>query len=337
MAERIRNLLAKADATQDEFPGEAALFREKAEELMARHRVAEEDLIASDATALLPIVKKITITSRSSEFTQSHHSLWYWTAEHCGVQYGARYTRDGIEVTAVGYESDIRYAETLYQNAWLTMSSRLEPKVDPKESDPENIYRLRSAGLARNRVAQLLWDSPMGKDGHADHAKVGRLYAMACAERGEDPAVAGRGLNKEVYRSKYADSFVARYMDRLRASRDAVDSLGALPTLHGRKERVDEAFWAEFPHEHPDRVKERREAAEKAAAEAGDDKKAVKPRKWTMADQRQYERNHLSAAAYAGVSAGRAAADAIELGRGTKKAQRVEPSASASNGIALGN
>lgn len=340
MAERIRALIAKADATQDQFPEEAASYREKAEELQRRYQIEEEDLIAADPASIMPIVKRIIITTRASEFANSHHSLWYWTAEHCGVRYGARWTREGIQVTAVGYESDIRYAESLYQSSWLMMSSRLEPKVDPRESDLENVYRLRSAGLARNRVAQLLWDSPMGKDGHADHAKVGKLYAFACAERGEDPAVAGKGLNKEVFRRKYADSFVARYMDRLRASRDAVDSTGALPAIHGRKERVDEAYWAEFPDEHPDRVKERREAAEKAAAESGDDeKKALKPRKWTMADQRRYEREHLSPAAHAGVQAGRAAADAVELGRGAKKAQRVESGAAApaSKGIALGS
>jgi hypothetical protein len=337
MAERIRALLAKADATQNQFPEEAATYREKAEELQRRYQIAEEDLIAVDPASVKPIVKKIIITSRETEFSAEHHSLWYWTAEHTGVRYGARYVREGIQVIAVGYESDIRYAEGLYQSAWLMMSSRLEPTVDPRESDLENVYRLRSSGMARNRVAQLLWDSPMGKDGHADHAKVGKMYAMACAERGEDPAVAGKGINKEVFRARYAEAFVTRYVNRLRASRDAVDSIAGLPALHGRKERVDEAFWAEFPDEHPDRVKERREAYKKAAAE--EDATAVaKPSRWTKADQARYDRNHNSAAAYAGQSAGRAAADEVELERGTKKAQRVEPGkAPASNGIALGN
>jgi hypothetical protein len=340
IAERIRALIAKADATQDQFPEEAATYREKAEELQRRYQIEEEDLIAADPASVKPIVKKIVITTRDSDFYTDHHSLWYWTAEHTGIRYGARYVREGLQVVAVGYESDIRYAESLYQSAWLMMSSRLEPKVDPRESDLENVYRLRSSGMARNRVAQLLWDSPMGKDGHADHAKVGKLYAFACAERGEDPAVAGKGLNKEVFRARYAEAFVSRYANRLRASRDAVDSLAGLPALHGRKERVDEAFWAEFPDEHPDRIKERREAAAKAAAERKDDEKAVaKPARWTKADEARYNRNHNSAAAYAGQSAGRAAADAVELGRGAKKAQRVEPGAAApdSKGIALGN
>jgi hypothetical protein len=270
-------------------------------------------------------------------FYQKHHSLWYWTAEHCGILSEPRYQNNGdLVVTVVGYDMDIRYAETLYQSAWLMMGAKLEPKVNPQESDLENVYRLRSSGMERNRIAILLW----GDDTHAAHAKVGKLYARACAERGEDPIVAGRGINKDVYRLAYAEGFVNRYQDRLKASRDAVDSIAGLPALPGRFERVQERFWQEYPDQHPDRVRERRAAAAKAAAERGDDdeKKAVKTRAWTKADQARYERRYLSAAAEAGSSAGTAAADTVEIRRGHEKAQRVEPGAApASNGIALGN
>lgn len=325
MAARIRALIAKADSTAEKFPAEAAAFYAKAEELQRRHQIAEEQLIATDATALLPIVRKITIANRfHSDFWQHHYDMWYWTADHCGVLEEVRWIGNGdLIVTVVGYESDVRYAEALYQAAWLMMSSRLEPRVDPKLDDKENVYRLRSSGMARNRVAQLLWDSDLGKAGHADHAKVGKLYAQACAERGEDPAVAGKGLNKEVFRAAYADSFAARYRDRLRESRDAVDSLGGLPELHGRKERVQEKFWEEFPDQHPDRVAERRKAAAKRD-EGKAPAKPSKPRKITKKDIEAHNRRYNSAAAHAGSGAGRAAAEEVGIARGHKTAQRVD-------------
>lgn len=339
LAKRIRALLAKADAT--DFPKEAATYRAKAEELMRRYDIEEEELIAEDATAALPIIRTITISNRNaSEFAHQHWSLWYWTGDHCGVMSDASFIRGGdLVVTVVGYEMDIRYAENLYQSAWLMMGARLEPKVDPKQGEMENVYRLRSAGIARNRVAQLLWDSDLGKAGHADHAKVGRLYAMACAERGEDPAVAGRGMNKAVYREAYADNFVSRYRARLKEARDAVDSLGNLPILYGRIERVKEAYWERFPEQHPDRVAEHRKEAEKRRKELEEasPKKKARERRWTQKDQRDYERRHFSAAAFAGSSAGRAAADTVRIDRGHEKAQRVDAAPERSARIELGN
>lgn len=337
MAAKIRALLAKAEST--EFPEEAASLHAKAEELRRKYQLAEEDLIAEEPSSIAPIVRDIVLTNSRSDFYMDHVGLWHWAAEHVGALFQLTWRGQDIMAIAVGYASDIRLAESLYQNAWIALVDRLEPKVNPKESDLENVYRLRNSGMERNRVAQLLWGSDLGKAGHADHAKVGKLYAFACAERGEQPLVAGKGVNKMVFREQYGQAFVQRFAERLRAARDAVDSIGGALSLHGRAQRVEEAFWVRFPDQHPDA---RKAAAERYAAEraaSGELEKKVKPRNWTKADQKAWERRHHSPAAYAGQAAGTAAADRIELGRGTTKAaKRVAPGEEPKgNGIALGS
>jgi len=335
MAARIRGLLAKAEST--EFPEEAASLHTKAEELRRKYQLAEESLIAQDSSSILPVVRDIKVSTYASQFYQEHLRLWGWACNHFGVLYRSKLVGDDIFVTAVGYASDIRLVEGLYQSAWMTMVGQLEPKVNPDLSDQENVYRLRNSGLERNRIAFLLWGSDLGRAGHSAHARVGKLYAAACRERDEDPIVAGKGINKIVYREKYAEFFGYRFAERLRTARDAVDSQGGALVLKGREDRVKEAFWDRFPDAHPDA---RRVAAERFREDVGNLPKP-KERKWTKADQDAYDRRHNSEAAVRGSAAGRAAADKIQIERTTEPARRVEapyePGSPSGTAIALGN
>lgn len=351
IASQVRRMLAEADALEagdtsiyategasDEAATAARIanLRAMAEKFTRQYRIEEEQLIAEDSFSIVPIVRDIKISTYISDFYQNHWALWAYSCAHVGAMTDDRWAGADLVARVVGYASDIRLAEGLYQTAWMTMVAQLEPKVDPRLSDPENVYRLRNAGFERNRIAKLLWDAPEGKAGHAAHAKVGKLYAMACAERGEEPLVAGKGINKMVYRERYAESFVHRYAARLRAARDAVDSQQGAVALHGREQRVKEAFWAEFPERHPDAQKAARERWEAEQANLP----APKERKLTKEDRRRYERNYRSAAASAGSAAGRAAADKIEIGRTTEPAKRVSQAPerkSSSSAIELGN
>lgn len=351
IASQIRRMLAEADALEsgdtsiyatENAKDEAATaarvanLRAMAEKFMRDYRIEEEQLIAEDSFSITPVVRDITISNYRSDFYMDHLGLWVWTADHSEILFKANWSGYDLVVTAVGYASDIRHAEGLYQAAWLTMVAQLEPKVDTKLSDKENVYRLRSAGMERNKIASMLWNADLGKGGHAAHAKVGKLYAEACAERGERPVAAGKGLNKAVYRESYGDAFVSRFAERLRAARDAADSMGGTVALHGRKERVQEAYWERFPEEHPDARKAAREARE---AQEGNTKaiKKKEPR-WTKKQQADWDRRHNSVAARAGKGAGRIAADKVEIARTTEPTMRVEAEPSPNGrGIALGS
>lgn len=314
---QIRTMLDMADR-ESTPPGEAAAARARAEHLMREYRVEEEQAIAQDPQTLAPITVTIDV-SDSKEFGNSYYSLLHWIADHVGVKvravwaYDEAIRRSVIKATVVGYESDIRMAELLFTNARLAFSDHLEPKPDSTLGDQLNCYRMRRAGMERNKIANILWGSAFD-DGPA-HGKVAKLYKAQCELLGEEPALSGRGVQAKLYREQYATGFVQRMFRRLRDAREGADKIGGLPALHGRQARVDEAFYAIFPDARP---------VPPSTAVARSDKpaKAPKARKWTAADERRYQRGNRPEA-QAARTAGAGAADTVAID-GSEQAGRLD-------------
>lgn len=310
---RISGLLAKADST--EFPEEAAALRAKAEELMARYRIEEEQLI-SETGEILPVFRDVLITEDGSEFKNEHSWLWAAISRHCGIRYLCTWKRvDGRfwwVAETVGYDVDVRLAEMLFNSARLVFGANLEPEYDPSESDAANIYRLRSAGIDRQSIAEKVF----GRKGHQEGLKVGRMYKEECARRGEEPTVSGRNVNAKTYRELFAHNFVTAFSRRLRVARDAADAaVGALVSV-GRAERVEEAFYVRFPHMRPQPEAETVETTTTT-------RKPRKAREITKADRARMDRNYYSPAARAASGAATRAAEQVELQRPTAAAKRA--------------
>jgi hypothetical protein len=316
--DKIGKLLNKAESLGD--TPEAASFRAKAEELMREYRVEQEQVLAEDPTAVEPVLVTMVVCAARSRFLNQYWSLTCHIADHVGIKIKHAFGRDEVtrenmlQAAMVGYEGDIRYAQYLYSAARVVFASKLEPEVDPKLSDAENIYRLRSSGLPRNRVANMLWGASIDSVGAAAHGKVGRIYKEECARRGETPALDGRGINAGTYRTVYARQFCDTFWRRLHEARDAADSIGGTLVLHGRAERVQKSFWGFFPEERP---------SDEPAVRETNPAKARKYRGPSKADRERSYRMHYSASAQAGSAAGRAAASEIQIDRASR-ARRVE-------------
>lgn len=316
MLAKIRALLDKADSTT--FEGEADTYRAKAEDLMQKYRVEEEQAIAADPKSLKPVAHKVDVTD-SAEFGQQYYSMLHWIISHVGGRLRGRWAYDPerkvsvIVATVVAYESDMRMAEILFTNSRMAFSAHLEPKADPRLTDQVNCYLMRRAGMERNRIAHLLWKSP-ANDGTA-HGKVAALYKAECLERGEKPALSGRGVNAKLYRKEYADAFAQRIWERLRRAREGADRIGGLPQLAGREERVNEAFYELFPEERPvpAQAEEKKAVAKPAKAKA--------PR-WTKADEAAYRRRNRPEAR-AARGAGASAAETVAID-GSEPSTRLE-------------
>jgi hypothetical protein len=235
--------------------------------------------------------------------------MFHACANHTGIRARYIYSDGHYVAQAVGYAGDIRYATFIYTSARMTFMEKLEPQFKPELSEDENIYRLRSAGIDRQRIAELVW----GKRGQREGEQVSKIYQKVCAERGEDPKVVGRGVNIKTYRTVYSQQFTATLNRRLREARDGVDTTGGALVLHGRQERVDEAFYERFPEYRP------------STTPQGDHVPTKKSRKkaWTAADEARWQRMNHSPAALAGKDAGAAAASEVEIER-TARAQRIE-------------
>jgi hypothetical protein len=316
----ISALIAHAD-NEGNSEEARATYRAKAENLMREYRIEEENLIATDQFSIMPILVKVDVSSLASHFRHYHDAIWSRVATHCGIRSVLRYDSEkrGYVAQAVGYDADLRYAQFLFQSAKLMMIAKLEPEVDPNLSDKENIYRLRSAGIDRQRIAEMVW----GKQGHQEGLRVGNLYKEACADRGEIAAVSGRTVNAKTYREAYANAFLDQLTHRLWEARNAADSTGGTLDLHGRQERVDEAFYTHFPQYRP------QPRAEETVTEQPKRRgRAVKS--WTQADEARYQRLHNSPAAVRATAAGRQAADAVQITR-TARTGRVDSTSEPSN------
>ena len=333
MMAMVTALLAKADATEEQYPAEAATYRAKAEEIMAKFRIEANDLLAADSSAMEPVWVDFDLLNGHNEFKNHYLRMVREAAKHAQVKY-AHYSDEytgRVRIFACGFEPEIRVFEWILNAARLAFKERLEPDVKPELSDEENIWRLRQAGVTRARVATLLWGSDP-KDGPA-HGKVGRIYKEQCRARGEAPALDGRGLSLDAYRTAYSDHFVRRLSERLADARDGVLSDGGALVLGSHDAKIAETFYARFPEIHPDRIKERREQRERALVEMAEMRRAAglperkerkpRPAKWTQEDERRWQRDHNSAAARAGRAAGESAADEVEIDR-TRRKGRID-------------
>jgi hypothetical protein len=317
-------MLGKVRALLDlaEHPGtpaaEADLARQRADAIMAKYRIDINDLLgqkvlAEGVLAPKPVPFDIKI-ARNGPFVKYYAYLWGSVVTHVGVRskgswsYGEEPTWMG---RGVGFDADVQYAEMLYTAARMAFSERLEPKVNPELSDQENIYRLRSAGIERVRIADIMW----GNTDKVFLGRVGRMYKAECANRGEEPALSGRGVTGAAYREAYAENFVYEFERRLRAARSGGNGVA----LGNREDVLDEAFYDRFPNMRP-----------KAAVEGGEwvDPRAncEKCQKAKNGACREHPwgstrgpkgRDPYSAASMRGAGAGKTAARTVDLGRGS--------------------
>jgi hypothetical protein len=217
------------------------------------------------------------------------------------------WTADGMVLVArgVGFELDVQYAELLFTQARVAFQTKLEPAVNPELSDQVNVYNLRSAGLERVKIADIMW----GNTDKVFLAQVGRLYKAECALRGEEAALSGRGVTGKAYREQYANAFVVKLGYRLQQARSGGNGL----QLGNRERLLTEAFYARFPHMRP-----------KAEVGGGEYKECERCAKAKSGACREHPRgrsyrsgpNLYSAAAVRGRAAGEAAARSVDLGRG---------------------
>lgn len=324
MMSKIQALFAKADRT--EFPEEAAAYYAKAEELMRKYRIDEEQLIATDQFSAVPVMHSMLGFDINSEFYSYYTVTMRYIADHCGIEVVTRYNRGdgedrGMWFDLFGYELDLQLAEFMWSEARLVFGSHLEPTVDPKVGDQVNAYNLRQSGMLRKDIAHKLWR----ENTPANRSRAQRLYLAECKVRGEQPLLTGLGSDAETYRESYAQGFVSRLYDRLKASRDAVDSTGGAMVLHGRADRIKEAKYQAYPRLRP------MPASEIAKLQEERTNLGMKPPKvdgrrktWTQADERAYQRRN-NASAQAGRHAGGVAAGKVQIDRSHTPAQRVDP------------
>jgi uncharacterized protein DUF2786 len=355
-AEMIGKLIAMSE--DDSLPEEARKsYAAKAERLMREYRIDEENVVSSGgAASTLPIAFNITLISGAgrywqSEFQDEYVRIWKEISKHAELKSHVTYQYDdaagtrAVVAVGYGYEIDIRLAQFLWTAAHLAFATRIDTKADKSLSDQENCYYMRGAGMERNDIAEMLWGSAR-TDGKA-HGKVQALYLAECAKRGEEPMVGGRGFVAARYRKHYAEGFTDQFGWRLRDARNAIDAESGALVLKGRKERVEEAYWAAYPDKAPLTPEERAAREAKTAAywaEQEEEERKCKeygpcsraktgqcrkhrPYETTVADRQRWAREVNAPERSAGRRAGAAAASSVDFRRTAGDRQPKAPTA----------
>jgi hypothetical protein len=331
--ERIQKLLnlAEHEGTSAE---EAAASRAMAERMMVKYRIEEEvirqgKIAAGVGDSIKPIKVEFDICDRFSPYATEYRRLFLSIVDHVGnIKFKSVITHPGgtIAITAlmVGFESDIRWAEMLFISLRLQFAETLEPKVDPSLSDMENVYRLRSAGMERNRICYAVWDRQSG----ALEKKVAALYREACEKRGEDATVVGRTVNAKKYRESFAVAYVATIGNRLWAMKSHARANGGTGEIElaGREEEVDEAFWALFPECRPREMSfEPDDEDHITGGPYGNCPKCLSAKSGYCRDHSWLRPTASKATTQStlGLRAGRASANSADLGDGPKTTERL--------------
>lgn len=266
--DKVRKMMALADDPRTP-EHEADNARQRAEQFMMDYRIAEEDLKATGAApSMKPMTRVWQAWPGGSPFHTTYSTILSYVIHHAGVRCVADRQRseDGswwYVARTVGFESDLRYAEMLYQAARIAFASRMEPKHDERLSDEDNVFAMRNAGIERVRIAVLMgwaqpsdignnkWDPAAERRLAAGAARATRVYKVACRTRGVDAVLTGKGTSVKLYREFYASQFTDSLRSRLGRMRDGVDTERGALVLKSRKEDVDEAFYREFPSLRP--------------------------------------------------------------------------------------
>lgn len=335
-AGKIRALLANAE--NEALSEDArATFRAKAFDFMRRYNIAEEQAIAVDPTCTVPTA--INIEFRDTSFGKHRYhmlDMLRHICQHTGTRYHASWMTGGIRLTIVGYEGDLRYTEFLWTSAHLMFATRLMPEWQDDRTEAENVFFLRNAGQGRKEIANRAWGNGAG-DQAKNRSKVQRMYLAEAARRGEEARATGLGFNGSDYADAYAESFVYTLARRLRAARDAANSVHGAVELPGRMDRVSEAFDELFPPAPKTEVKPY--VAPNAdcvpcskAKTTCNDHAYLRTRSWTQADERRLVARQNSSSRAAGAVSGATAAEGVIVSRGHTTASRLDASGTAIEG-----
>lgn len=284
MLRKIHALLAVADDPAT-TPEAAENYRARAEGLMHKYRIDETMMNTSASPwaagngGVQPVWRTFWVCRSSSPFDRTYRYMAANAVSHVqgkAISTWKRNPDDGdqhwIVLEAVGYDSDLRYADLIFTAMSMAFAGKMEPKHNPALSDEENAYVMRSAGWTGGQIARTLW----GRDDKAARSKARRLFTKVALEKGEDPSpLLGQGNDVSAYREAYADGFENEMYSRLARMRMSTGDDGAV-VLKSRGEKVKEAFYEKYPHLRPSATPPQERAIGSTGGPGGDCEKCKK-------------------------------------------------------------
>jgi hypothetical protein len=259
---KVQALTALADDPRTP-PHEAASARAKADAMMFKYKI--ESLTTPEQPGILrptPQWKTIWVCRSSSMWRNHYSGLTRFVLDKAQCRYVGKVVENSEDeghrwqvYEAVGYESDLRYAEVLVASAVSAFGRHLEPQYDPTETPAANALRLRRGGMERRRISLVLfgaWETE--NEMKAKNRKVTKLIQQEADRIGEPnlkKELLGRSTSISTYRQSYGDSFYWTLQTRLYSKKieDGLEGSGLV--LASAADAVDEMLYERYPHLRP--------------------------------------------------------------------------------------
>jgi hypothetical protein len=279
--ERIRLLLNKAN---DPAVGDAEreAFLAEANRRMANHAIDQAMLDATRTSGekRKPTSKHIRLFDSEFQWSGYFYGLIGRLAEisRCRVAWHSSWH----EITIVGMQEDVDWAEMLWLQVFLDFSSKISPRWNGELSLAENIFNFKHAGYKWKDIWEI--GNRKHPGGMPDKGyqfvpnKCGymkTMYHRECKARDVSPV----GTQTfEAYKMTFTSYFVHRVNARLEemaevSKEEQCKTSGSDLALFDVSKLIDEEFYLQFPTLHPDE-QARREAASREAAKRAEENDA---------------------------------------------------------------
>ena len=185
--ERVRNLLAKAEGTDNEH--ERDTFMKAAAALMAKYGIEQAMVETAQQERVTPIDKRFVVEAGGG-WAQRRGELIYHVAEALRCKCIMDRSRDGSWVVHVfGYAADVERAEMLFTSLLLQMASALNRLQVPYYERSPRAYRNsfllgyinQVRKMLREREAQAVQEVPQDKRTGTEVALRDRSVVLASA------------------------------------------------------------------------------------------------------------------------------------------------------------
>lgn len=274
--DQIRHMLALANnpAASD---AERELALSMANRKMAKHAIDQAMLDATRTSTekRKPTSKRIRLFDADFQWSGYFYGVIGKLGEvnGCRIAWHSSYN----EITLVGMQEDVDWAEMLWLQVFLDFSSKINPRWEPELRLEENIFNFKHAGYKWKDIWEIGNRKRAGgmPDGGIQFVpnKCGymkTMYHKQCKQREVSPV----GTQTfEAYKMTFTNYFVFRVNTRLEEmaevrAEEAGATSGSELALFDVSKLIDEELWNLFPALHPDEQARREEAARKLAKDA---------------------------------------------------------------------
>lgn len=309
--------------------GSAQAAYARADAIITKHRIdrALINMSEKDKTRRDKPIRVDISFDFATDFASDLSNVLASILSHCDCKGVIREWKN--QITIVGFEPDIEYAQMLWASVVLAFASKINPTWDPERPADENIKVLKEAGRKWQYIADFA-----NKNGFECTANDGRLkaaYRRQCRLEGVEPTA--HTQRNAAYRAAYAESFCVGIRARLCEMKRSADDVaaqgepGTAVALRNRSQDVFDLYYELFPHLRPmsdeERAKRRAEyeeeqarLAEMLAAMTPKQRAAheARQRREDARNRAQWEREAARRQDAAGSKAGRNAARSVDLG-----------------------